>query len=1462
MAEYNITSGVTSTGLTLNGDNMRISNGGLAIDTAINTGNMYISSGGKAEITTVNSGGYMIVSSGGRANSITVNSKAMLQVCGGGRADAVKVNSTGWMSISSGGSAKITENGGWVNIGSGAEATFVPNTFSGLVLESASATVHKNTTATGITLNSGGSMFVDNGGILNGAKVNSGGSMVVSSGATATEILENGGYVWVGNGANVKFKANKLSGMVLEKTSVTVHSGTTAEKFTLSNYGNLYVYTGTANSTTVNSNGYLYVSGGKADKVTLNSNGNMTIFAGTATNVTFESGGRLTVSGGKADKVTVKAGGRLNVSSGGTATGVEWTPCEGLVAVYAGGTVKFKNKLSGVYYGSDNKQLEHAAEMDGKTLDSGCEMIVMNGGTATNATVNGGGTIRIYSGGSATNATVNGGSMYVYIGGTADNTTLNGGDFYLFGCTATNTTTEKGAEIYVDTDGIAKNTTMNGGSMYVYTGGTAKRVAISGGALLRVYGGTALGVDWTPCEGRVYVSKGGTACFLHSNFKGVYFGDGSSLISHAEGTMPPVTLESGYEMYVFSGGRANNATVNAGGSVFVSASGTELNAAEVSGGYVTLASGGRANALLLSSGRAYVESGGSVNGGKVGSGGMMFVSSGGTATGVTLSSGGRMYVSLGGMANDVTVGSSGTMYVSSGGKATGVTLDSRGSLNVSGGAADNVTVGSDGSMGLSGGGTADNVTVGSSGKMTVYSGGVTNVTVSSGGSMSAYYGSVTGITLFSGGKVEIDRAPVDNVVLSGGAMEVSSCGATNVTVSSGGSMIVSLGGMANDVTVANGGSMYVSNGTAVDATALTGGVLDVDGGGILTGSMTFAGGATVTLNDGAGVVFDVSGLTAADCANPFLNDYSVLKRVGDQSWKIAVSAVQSFGTYMLAGWAEGFDNAVTVVNDAWEDTGVTLEVGGTRDIFGAAHSLQIIDSKLVLIVRESDNMEPADTGWNDTLYDKKTKTLNKAVYDMDAQAVTADTKEILIDTAGTVRALDDLHNFIGNSPSSGKLDAADFTKIELATAAKLSFNIYSGQAAKFNVWSLTEGKDKNGATTYTMKSLTSATLKGGYAGVSTSKKPLLLEAGTYYVSMELSNAKKAGEDGYYTVTIDDSPYATEFYTQADNSDDWDDMKTMGAGGKVAELGTLSADNFETGIVSDGWVGFSDAADYMEFKLESAAKLGFYLDATDATKFTVWQKNEKRDKNGNYTYSLKSLQSVTLKKQGDNFYWADTSGKPLILNAGTYYMSMESTNAKKGGSASYSISLSGGEFYNRVDNGDDWGDMKTDGDFGLVGDAGRLSEFGVGSVILEDWVGYGDAIDYKQFTLDKKTSFSFSVFTEDAAKFTVWRLDSKTDKKGVTTYSLKALGSMKLGAVDMEQTQTFTLDAGNYYFSMESTNAKKGGSASYTVELTSFVESDSFSAALAMPEADVLADVGSFDKFASLDGNAAWGSLLA
>ena len=99
MATYDITSGVTSTGLTLNGDVMNISSGGVAINTVGENSYIHVSNGGLAEKTTINSNGQMFLSSAGRANSVTLNSSGWLFVSSGGTVSNVLINSSGRMNL-------------------------------------------------------------------------------------------------------------------------------------------------------------------------------------------------------------------------------------------------------------------------------------------------------------------------------------------------------------------------------------------------------------------------------------------------------------------------------------------------------------------------------------------------------------------------------------------------------------------------------------------------------------------------------------------------------------------------------------------------------------------------------------------------------------------------------------------------------------------------------------------------------------------------------------------------------------------------------------------------------------------------------------------------------------------------------------------------------------------------------------------------------------------------------------------------------------------------------------------------------------------------------------------------------------------------------------------------------------------------------------------------------------------
>ena len=128
---------------------------------------------------------------------------------------------------------------------------YLGTTSTGLVLSSGnSITVRSGGTANATTVNSWGSMTVSSGGTANDTTVNAVGYLYVEFGGTALNIVENGGYVDVAEGASVTFTPNTISGLVLSCTSATLHSGTTANATTVNSSGSMTVSSGgTANAT-------------------------------------------------------------------------------------------------------------------------------------------------------------------------------------------------------------------------------------------------------------------------------------------------------------------------------------------------------------------------------------------------------------------------------------------------------------------------------------------------------------------------------------------------------------------------------------------------------------------------------------------------------------------------------------------------------------------------------------------------------------------------------------------------------------------------------------------------------------------------------------------------------------------------------------------------------------------------------------------------------------------------------------------------------------------------------------------------------------------------------------------------------------------------------------------------------------------------------------------------------------
>ena len=454
------------------GGEMRVSSAGTANSTTMSGGNLYVYSAGTVNSTTVYSGGEMHVSSAGTANSTVVNSEGRMSVGYGGEADVTIVNNGGSLFIRSGGTASNvvwTPFFGTVTAERGALLTFDPSvrgvylgadctllssalTMSGATLSGHSMYVMNSGAATSTTVSSGGFLRVFSGGTANSATVN-GGNLSVSSGGTANETIVNRGKLCIDDGGTATIVYNPWQNGTIDSAagavvtymerdgrvyyggvdyglvsnggiltgltvgygySALVYSGGTANQTTVNLGGSMYISSGgVANSTVIDRNGELDVfEFGTANSTTVYSGGEMHVSsAGTATSTVVNSEGRMSVGyGGEADVTIVNNGGSLFIRSGGTASNVVWTPFFGTVTAERGALLTFDPSVRGVYLGADCTLLSSALTMSGATL-SGHSMYVMNSGAATSTTVSSGGFLHVFSGGAANGVTLSSGGV-------------------------------------------------------------------------------------------------------------------------------------------------------------------------------------------------------------------------------------------------------------------------------------------------------------------------------------------------------------------------------------------------------------------------------------------------------------------------------------------------------------------------------------------------------------------------------------------------------------------------------------------------------------------------------------------------------------------------------------------------------------------------------------------------------------------------------------------------------------------------------------------------------------------------------------------------------------------------------------------------------------------------------------------------------------------------------------------
>ena len=470
---------------------------------------------------------------------------------------------------------------------------------------------------------------------------------------------------------------------------------------------------------------------------------------------------------------------------------------------------------------------------------------------------------------------------------------------------------------------------------------------------------------------------------------------------------------------------------------------------------------------------------------------------------------------------------------------------------------------------------------------------------------------------------------------------------------------------------------------------------------------------------------------------------------------------------------------------------------------------------------DPERLNKPDDGEDDILYDKKSGWNDKKI--KVTNKITGN-GEINMDEPGSVDTDDGYHNMFGNDGKTK--DTGDTAKIGVDDAAKLTFEIKSDAAGTFYVYQ--DGLKKNKRTLITVGKVS---VKAGKTAML--KDICLTGDGTYYVSMIAKNVKKEGTIGRYNVSVTDST----FFVDADD----------GGNNTAAKANAISVDRTTKEIVLDSepmtgstdfdnFVGFGDAIDYAKLDLASSAYLSFSVKADGKAKFIVW----KQDAKG----KLSKVSTTTLTAK--NGYAATTAAKFLDTGKYTYYVSMESTDAAKGGSVYYDVEVSGKSvFFDSADGGlnnvlydKKAKAFKADSNF-LANEVGAgsqsiLLDDGVEADNFDNFVGYQDAADYAKITLTSAGNLSFTLKATGDATFTVYRKGVNKGREVLETIQTTKLSLAKDGGVK-DTAELFNLDAGDYYISMAAKNTKATDKGSVFYNVTATLDA-SVSSALEMPMA--------------------------
>ena len=768
--------------------------------------------------------------------------------------------------------------------------------FSGYVLSDGLLTVGPNQQYDGMTVGSGGRMYVSGGGSANSSFVSNGGSMYVFSNGLSFETTVS---AW---GIMRVCSSGTAYGTILESAAT------------------VYLYDdGEAYNTTVGAGGLIRVySSGLAYDTTIESGGCMFLYEdGVAHDTTVGADGTMHVyQNGSLDGLSVESGGTAHIYENAGASHAS-ASCGGGIFVYGGAEVREATVESDGFLNVYND-----GAVSDTVVSSAGSMYVGTRGTASGTVVSEGGRMYVSGGGTASDTIVtSGGFMFVSYGGTATDIVENGGYVNVRnGANVTFVPNEFAGLVLSDT------------SATIHSGTTATEVVVESGGLLVVsYGGEA--TDVVESGGYVDVLDGANVTFVPNELAGFVLSDASATI-HSGTIASDTTVSSGGSMYLFDGGVMTDTMIESGGGVFVASGGKLTGRMDFRrGAFVSMDSGAILDFDLT---QAEADEPALLNDYSVISGDPTITL---TVDGVLEDGTYRLAENASRFNQTITVvDSSGTQL---GAVPPGLTMDIGGvyySVNVADGALI-VTLGENG-------GSTDSGTFIGSGSRTVYPGQTSSgLVVTSGGKLIVSSGGRVYDTTVSGYQSDSTPAPDPitdlglHLLNGAGANDTSvsgyyafcfvSSGATagGLTVYSDGRADVSSGGRIIRLAVKPGGWLNICSGGVVnDAIFRAGGTgAVISGGGKLTGHILVEDGAVVTMLDGAVLDFDFS--YHAPEYEPRVEGLSGFTNWDGTVFTLTVDQVDSDGVWTLADGAEGFDREITVQTVSGRSLG-TLTVGG------------------------------------------------------------------------------------------------------------------------------------------------------------------------------------------------------------------------------------------------------------------------------------------------------------------------------------------------------------------------------------------------------------------------------------------------------------------------------------------------------------------------------------------------------